>query len=161
MISKSSFSSKSIAAFAVASFLAISSLSSPNTAEAGRLGKVLGIGIAVGAGALILNELHKQNNGTRQFKRHHYHNGYSHKHKYTYHDHSHGSTNYYKPKKPSYSKNQTRRIQVALNDWGFNAGYPDGVTGPQTRRTIRDFQSYIGASRTGRLTKSQKRTLLN
>jgi hypothetical protein len=63
MINKSSFSSKSIAAFAIASFLAISSLSTPNTAEAGRLGKVLGIGIAVGAGALILNELHKQNNG--------------------------------------------------------------------------------------------------
>ena len=162
MISRSSFSSKTVAAFAIASVVAISSLSTPNTAEAGRLGKVLGIGLAVGAGALIINELNKQNHGTKHYKRHHYHDGYSHKHKYTYHDHSHGSyTSYSKPKKHSYSKRETRRIQIALNDWGFYAGHPDGVSGPQIRRAIRDFQSYLGAKRTCHLTSYQKRTLLN
>ncbi|MCM5560290.1 peptidoglycan-binding protein [Pleomorphomonas sp. JP5] len=46
-------------------------------------------------------------------------------------------------------------VQRRLNDLGFNAGYPDGVYGPQTRQAIAAFQDSIGANSDGKITKDQ------
>lgn len=52
------------------------------------------------------------------------------------------------------TRSQIKELQSALNAQGFNAGKPDGMTGPKTHRALRDFQranaldadGYIGTS---------------
>lgn len=46
---------------------------------------------------------------------------------------------------------QTRKVQLALNNIGFNAGNPDGVYGKRTGQAIAQFQSSIGRTASGRL----------
>jgi len=45
------------------------------------------------------------------------------------------------PTRPRLSRDQLRTIQVALSENGFDAGSPDGVSGPATRAAIRAFQA--------------------
>jgi Putative peptidoglycan binding domain len=51
------------------------------------------------------------------------------------------------------SHNQVRKIQVALNKHGFDAGPVDGTWGPRTRDAVRHFQKAKDISARGRLTK--------
>lgn len=52
------------------------------------------------------------------------------------------------------TRTQTLELQAALNTLGYNAGQPDGLAGPNTRRALRDFQrarhldadGYVGLS---------------
>lgn len=46
-------------------------------------------------------------------------------------------------------------IQRRLSMLGFDAGTPDGVFGPRTRRAIADFQKSIGRRPTGEITKGE------
>ncbi len=72
---------------------------------------------------------------------------------------------YYKPRTrvqaPRYTiadvpttRDQARDYQRRLNTLGFNAGTPDGIAGPRTRRAITAFQTNIGSAVTGRLSQN-------
>jgi hypothetical protein len=50
-------------------------------------------------------------------------------------------------------------IQRALNYYGCDAGRPDGVLGPRTKRAIQCFQAQLGEPQTGVLTAAQTSTL--
>lgn len=78
---------------------------------------------------------------------------------------------YYKPRTrysaPRYrisdvpaDRNQIRDYQARLNMLGFNAGSPDGIPGPRTRRAVVAFQSSIGSAATGRLSRSDVSVLV-
>lgn len=56
-------------------------------------------------------------------------------------------------------RERMRLIQTRLNALGYDAGTPDGVAGPRTRRAISDFQASIQQSPTGTLTEAQVATL--
>lgn len=56
-------------------------------------------------------------------------------------------------------REQMRIIQSRLNALGYDAGTPDGVAGPRTRRAIADFQSSIGGAATGQLSAAEIATL--
>lgn len=62
---------------------------------------------------------------------------------------------------PRMTRSQTRRVQIALNNLGFNAGNPDGVAGRGTRNAISRYQISIGAAPTGYLTQGQLAALIN
>jgi peptidoglycan hydrolase-like protein with peptidoglycan-binding domain len=61
------------------------------------------------------------------------------------------STAFYSPRKLSH--NQVRKIQIALNKDGFDAGHVDGTWGPKTRSAVRHFQKAKDISARGHLTK--------
>ncbi|WP_413231754.1 lytic murein transglycosylase [Marinobacter sp.] len=42
---------------------------------------------------------------------------------------------------PALSRDTIKSLQLTLNERGYNAGEPDGILGPGTRRAIRQFQS--------------------
>ncbi|WP_323016135.1 peptidoglycan-binding domain-containing protein, partial [Devosia sp.] len=48
-------------------------------------------------------------------------------------------------------RERMRFIQSRLNALGYDAGTPDGVSGPRTRRAIANFQASIGEAETGTL----------
>ena len=50
------------------------------------------------------------------------------------------------------TRQETYELQVALNRLGFNVGVPDGISGPNTRRAVADFERSQGFSETGALT---------
>ena len=52
-------------------------------------------------------------------------------------------------------REQLRLVQTRLNTLGFDAGVPDGLSGPRTRRAISDFQASIGETPTGTITDEQ------
>lgn len=56
-------------------------------------------------------------------------------------------------------RERMRLIQTRLNALGFDAGSPDGVAGPRTRRAISDFQLSIGQQPSGHLSEGQVATL--
>ncbi|WP_300528209.1 lytic murein transglycosylase [Maricaulis sp.] len=49
------------------------------------------------------------------------------------------------------TRSQTREVQAALNAAGHNAGTPDGIAGPNTRRALRAFQRANGMAPDGYL----------
>lgn len=51
--------------------------------------------------------------------------------------------------------NFRQEIQRRLNILGYNAGYPDGHFGPQSRSAIASFQTSIGHSPTGKITEGE------
>lgn len=53
---------------------------------------------------------------------------------------------------PSYQREANRSVQSALNYFGFPAGTPDGVMGPQSRAAVAQYQAFIGDPATGLLT---------
>lgn len=66
-------------------------------------------------------------------------------------------------KTPSVSSGQrddNRRVQSALNYFGFAAGTPDGVMGQNSRRAVSDFQRVMGYPVTGQLTQFEHDFLL-
>lgn len=56
-------------------------------------------------------------------------------------------------------RERMRFIQSRLNALGYDAGTPDGVSGPRTRRAIANFQASIGEPETGTLSEAQLATL--
>ncbi len=95
---------------------------------------ILGIG-----GAIVLNEIYRSNN-RQQAPR----------------------TVYVDPaaaQRTAEQREQMRLIQTRLNALGFDAGTPDGLSGPKTRRAISAFQASIGEAGTGALTAAQTATL--
>ena len=55
---------------------------------------------------------------------------------------------------------QTQTIQLALKQAGFPPGQIDGVSGPNTRKAISDYQAFLGEDPTGVLTQTQLAALL-
>ncbi|MCR8723073.1 peptidoglycan-binding domain-containing protein [Frigidibacter sp. ROC022] len=65
---------------------------------------------------------------------------------------------------PSVSTGQradNRKVQTALNYFGYNAGTPDGVMGKNSRRAISSFQLALGYPVTGQLTEFEHDFLLS
>ena len=58
------------------------------------------------------------------------------------------------------SESERRRVQMGLNNKGFNVGEADGVFGPQTRAMIGRFQQSRGEPQTGFLDKAQYEALV-
>jgi membrane-bound lytic murein transglycosylase B len=64
---------------------------------------------------------------------------------------------------PSLSRDDVFAIQTTLNELGFNAGEPDGFSGPKTRNATRDYQrannlavdGYVGYQLLQRLKKTK------
>ncbi|WP_181164599.1 peptidoglycan-binding domain-containing protein [Amaricoccus solimangrovi] len=67
---------------------------------------------------------------------------------------------YVAPRVDSAQRAQNRRVQTALNYFGFPAGAPDGVIGPGTRAASATYQAYMGYPSTGYLTDPEAGTLL-
>jgi len=49
----------------------------------------------------------------------------------------------------TYERQQNREVQTALNYFGFPAGSPDGVMGPNSRSAVAQFQGMMGYPSTG------------
>ncbi|VVM28591.1 hypothetical protein BSPWISOXPB_2208 [uncultured Gammaproteobacteria bacterium] len=64
---------------------------------------------------------------------------------------------------PSLSRDDVFTIQTTLNELGFDAGKPDGFSGPKTRNATRDYQrannlavdGYVGYQLLQRLKKNK------
>ncbi len=94
-------------------------------------------GIFALGGAMILNEMNERNRGQNTAPR---------------------RTQQVDPataQRAAEEREQMRLVQVRLNTLGFDAGSPDGLSGPKTRRAISDFQASIGMAPTGKLTHEQ------
>jgi hypothetical protein len=59
----------------------------------------------------------------------------------------------------AYSGDLAASVQQALDRRGYDAGYPDGVVGPQTRNAIASFQEDRGLIATGRIDRPLLRAL--
>lgn len=57
-----------------------------------------------------------------------------------------------RPATSSWQREENRRVQTALNYFGFPAGTPDGVIGRNSRGAIAQYQAYLGYPPTGVLT---------
>lgn len=57
---------------------------------------------------------------------------------------------------PNYQREENRRVQTALNYFGYNAGYADGVIGGGTRAAISQYQASLGWSPTGVLMDNER-----
>jgi hypothetical protein len=64
------------------------------------------------------------------------------------------------PDEAQMSQNDRMLVQGALRTYGYYAGQPDGVFGPETRAAMRRFQHEIGTEMTGRLTSAQASRLV-
>ncbi|MEI9900708.1 MAG: peptidoglycan-binding protein [Hyphomicrobium sp.] len=118
---------KHIAAAALALTLVLPGATS-SYAQSGRdILNAFGIGAAV----IIANEINKQNQGGQQ------------------------SAPRQSDPAAAQRRERTMLIQSRLNALGFDAGSPDGIEGPRTRRAISDFQQYLGEAPTGDLTDTQ------
>jgi hypothetical protein len=60
----------------------------------------------------------------------------------------------------SYQREQNRQAQVALNYFGFPAGTPDGVFGPNSRSAAAQYQAYLGYSPTGYMSDYERSFLI-
>jgi peptidoglycan hydrolase-like protein with peptidoglycan-binding domain len=58
------------------------------------------------------------------------------------------------------SRNEVRQMQRALKQAGFDPGPVDGVMGPLTITTIRNYQSHFGLNVTGTLTAETRDALM-
>ncbi len=105
----------------------------PTYAGSNKLKKVIGIGIAIGAGAIILDKLKKKKRAKNRSKKKHV---------------------------TSARRGHLKSIQTALNAKGYEAGTPDGLMGRKTRSAIKAFQVNLGEAQTGKLTTSQSSLLL-
>lgn len=56
---------------------------------------------------------------------------------------------------------QNRRVQTALNYFGFDAGVADGVLGPRSRAAISGYQDFLGLAATGTLTEIGREHLVS
>lgn len=59
----------------------------------------------------------------------------------------------------SAQREANREVQVALNQFGYSVGTPDGSLGPKSRGAISEYQVFLGYPPTGQLTEYE-RTLL-
>lgn len=59
----------------------------------------------------------------------------------------------------SAQREANREVQVALNEFGYSVGAPDGALGPRSRGAISEYQVLLGYPPTGQLTEYE-RTLL-
>jgi peptidoglycan hydrolase-like protein with peptidoglycan-binding domain len=59
---------------------------------------------------------------------------------------------YVAPRATSYQRESNRRVQTALNYFGFPAGVPDGVMGRNSRSAVAQYQAFLGSPATGVLT---------
>lgn len=117
--------------FAIALCLATSLTTVPVLAQQRLMEGILGIG-----GAIMLNEMAKSNQRQRPTQR------------ATRVDPA-------AARMAAEQREQTSLVQSRLNALGFDAGVPDGVSGPKTRRAISTFQLSIGATPTGALSAEQ------
>ncbi|GAB4383508.1 peptidoglycan-binding domain-containing protein [Albidovulum sp.] len=60
----------------------------------------------------------------------------------------------------SYTREQNRETQVALNYFGFPAGTPDGVLGRNSRTAIAQYQAFMGYPATGYLSDFERTQLV-
>jgi len=56
-----------------------------------------------------------------------------------------------RPQVDSFTRQQNRSVQVALNYFGFPAGSPDGILGRRSRGAISSYQAHMGFPATGYL----------
>lgn len=66
-----------------------------------------------------------------------------------------------RPQPESPQRKANRATQTALNYFGFNAGYADGLFGPQTASAVRGYQQFLGFPQTGKLTSTEHDILMN
>lgn len=118
-------------------------LTSPVFAQS-KLRRALGVGVAIGIGAVVIDRLSNKN--SRLKKRHR---------------NRRNSFRASRIKKNGQTTEQIRQIQNALSSLGFNAGIPDGISGRQTQSAISAFQRENGFRPTGRLLPAQKVLLLS
>ncbi len=60
----------------------------------------------------------------------------------------------------SAQREANREVQVALNQFGFPVGTPDGALGPRSRGAISQYQALLGYPPTGQLTEYERTVLL-
>lgn len=53
------------------------------------------------------------------------------------------------PVQDPYQREENRRVQTALNYFGFPAGVPDGVMGRSSRAAVANYQVYMGLPASG------------
>lgn len=61
----------------------------------------------------------------------------------------------------SYTRQQNREVQAALNAFGFNAGVVDGVLGSRSRTAVSNYQAYMGYPITGYLQEYERANLVS
>ncbi len=61
----------------------------------------------------------------------------------------------------TYQREENRRVQTALNYFGFPAGTPDGALGPNSRAAIGQYQAHMGYAPTGYLSDYEKAFLIS
>ncbi len=61
----------------------------------------------------------------------------------------------------SYTRQQNREVQAALNAFGFNAGVVDGVLGSRSRTAVSNYQAYMGYPITGYLKEYERANLVS
>ena len=64
-----------------------------------------------------------------------------------------------KPRAPivsTYQREENRRVQTALNYFGFPAGVADGVMGANSRAAIGQYQAFLGYPATGVLSEYER-----
>lgn len=124
-------------------------------ARAGNAGKILG-GLAAGAAAgYIAHKVYKHRKRKKRARRY-----YNSRRTYVRKGYK---KKYYAPKR-SYSKRSSFNqnvfnTQTWLNQLGYNAGNPDGISGRRTRSAVRQFQIANGMPATGALSPQQSALL--
>ena len=133
------------------SLFLLSTLSSHQALAKSKWKKVLGTGAAIIGGALLLDQLGKQNKKSKSRSRSKYKKGRN-------------SRRVPKSRRaqsvaPDISRQENIHIQNALNEKGFDAGRADGVLGRQSRQAIMFYQDSISHPATGRLTDEEQNLL--
>lgn len=59
----------------------------------------------------------------------------------------------------SAQRTENKKIQTALNYYGFNAGTPDGILGGKTRKAVSQYQACLNYTITGKLNSFEKQFL--
>ena len=106
--------------------------------------RALGVGVAVGVGAVMLKKLSEKKRKNKNIRK----------------SRKRGKISTRTARRSNPARTEMRAIQAALNKRGFNAGKPDGIAGSKTRAAISAYQASINSAATGVLSIEQKQNLI-